>query len=351
MIVLCTHVSPSDEGGVASSARFLLSKVPKDRSAIWVQVPVDKGDSYKIFPCVNQTTSVAFDKESELIDHLKVIDVVIVHFVTFASDFGLNLKRAKPHSKLVLNFRGNDATLNVFKKEMRLEECIKSSELLVYVSSHLRNVIEARYDSAVGKGIVVNNSPKESCAELIWPRQERLRERTKLKFGAIGFWKWKKGFSVLLEFLKNNPQYAKSFTIYGEIDEREPCLLSMYKSVEYELEITPLIPLAKNEVSNALNDIDVLVIPSLAEGVPNVLLEGYSSGCFIIGSDIPGISEIVARAKHGITFKPGDSADLGRAIRVLESQQTLLSSYLCDLSYVRESLYVDPWREISQAIS
>lgn len=353
MMVLCTHVSPSDQGGVACSARLFISKLPESCNAIWIQVPVDDIYPYKLFPCIDQDVCDVYKDKSGLIRHLnnKNIDIIIVHFVSFASDFALNLKRLISSAKLVLNFRGNDAILNVLQEDNHLDECIESSDLIVYVSAHLKDVIEARYDSAVGKGIVVNNSPKINDGASVLARQRRLEKSHKLKYGAIGFWKWKKGLSVLLNYIQSNPKRAKYFRLYGEIDKREPCLLSLYESVVSKVDIRPMTSLARDEISSALDDIDVLVIPSLAEGVPNVLLEGYSRGCFIIGSNIPGISEIVEKANHGITFMPGDSADLGRAISKLEGQRDLIKVYLKEISSVRGRLYVDPWQEISQALS
>ncbi|MEW8394236.1 MAG: glycosyltransferase family 4 protein [Candidatus Thiodiazotropha sp.] len=353
MIVLCTHVSPSDEGGVASSARFFVSSLSQHHSFIWVKVPTHEANPYMVYLGLDHDVCRTFNDERLLIDYLKKRKIanIIVHFVTFSVDFGLNLKRAIPSSKLILNFRGNDATLNVFREENCLEIYINKSDLLVYVSDHLKRLVETRYESAVGKGIVVNNSPKSDGEIITLERKDRLSRIPVLQYGAIGFWKWKKGLSVLLEYLRNNPQFAKSFRLYGEIDARDPNLLALYEAVVQECGMSPIKAIAPKDVPRILGGIDVLVIPSLAEGVPNVLLEGYTNGCFIVASNIPGIQEIVEKAGHGITFQPGEAFALESAINELERDREAIGRYLSDIPRIKDLLNVNPWNEINQALA
>lgn len=59
----------------------------------------------------------------------------------------------------------------------------------------------------------------------------------------------------------------------------------------------------------------VLVIPSLMENYPYVALEGLSRGCFLIGSDVGGIPEIIDRSARGLLFPAENSALLAGKIR------------------------------------
>lgn len=58
-----------------------------------------------------------------------------------------------------------------------------------------------------------------------------------------------------------------------------------------------------------------LVIPSLMENYPYVALEALSRGCYVIGSDVGGIPEIVDRPERGTLFPPENSAILAGKIR------------------------------------
>jgi len=51
---------------------------------------------------------------------------------------------------------------------------------------------------------------------------------------------------------------------------------------------------------------DVLVLPSRAEGCPNVLLEAMATGRAVVAYDIPGIREIVGKGVAAVLVKSGD---------------------------------------------
>jgi glycosyltransferase involved in cell wall biosynthesis len=58
-----------------------------------------------------------------------------------------------------------------------------------------------------------------------------------------------------------------------------------------------------------------LVLPSLMENYPYVALEALSRGCYVIGSDVGGIPEIIDRPGRGSLFPPENSALLAGKIR------------------------------------
>lgn len=64
---------------------------------------------------------------------------------------------------------------------------------------------------------------------------------------------------------------------------------------------------------------DVFVLPSLSEGMPNVLLEAMAAGLPCVCSDIPGIRELITSEKNGILVQPGDIAGFTAAITQLLS--------------------------------
>lgn len=64
---------------------------------------------------------------------------------------------------------------------------------------------------------------------------------------------------------------------------------------------------------------DVLVLPSLSEGVPNVLLEASACGLPYVASNVGGIPEIATRG-HGTLVPVGDVAALTQAIRQVLNQ-------------------------------
>jgi glycosyltransferase involved in cell wall biosynthesis len=55
---------------------------------------------------------------------------------------------------------------------------------------------------------------------------------------------------------------------------------------------------------------DVLVLPSLSEGRPTVIIDAMASGVPVIATDIVGTRELVSNGRTGLLFPPGDAEAL-----------------------------------------
>ncbi|MFC1525517.1 glycosyltransferase [Candidatus Latescibacterota bacterium] len=68
---------------------------------------------------------------------------------------------------------------------------------------------------------------------------------------------------------------------------------------------------------------DVLVLPSLSEGRPNVVLEAQSCGIPVIATRVGGTPELISEGETGILIEPGDVEMLGHAIQRLAADPAL----------------------------
>ena len=59
----------------------------------------------------------------------------------------------------------------------------------------------------------------------------------------------------------------------------------------------------------------VVVVPSFAEGLPNVAMEAAAIGRPVIGSDVDGIPEVVIPGKTGFLFDPGNETELSNLMQ------------------------------------
>lgn len=66
---------------------------------------------------------------------------------------------------------------------------------------------------------------------------------------------------------------------------------------------------------------DALVLSSLAEGRPNVVLEAFAAGRPVVASDIPGVRELVGTDQRGLLFPPGESTALAACLARLEDDE------------------------------
>lgn len=76
---------------------------------------------------------------------------------------------------------------------------------------------------------------------------------------------------------------------------------------------------SQSEVAGMLQDTDILVLPSFAEGVPVVLMEAMAAEVPVIATRIAGIPELVEDQKSGILVAPGRAGELAQAIDTILS--------------------------------
>ncbi|MCK5408370.1 MAG: glycosyltransferase, partial [Candidatus Krumholzibacteria bacterium] len=71
-----------------------------------------------------------------------------------------------------------------------------------------------------------------------------------------------------------------------------------------------------NEIALWMNACDLLCLPSLNEGVPNVVLEALACGLPVVATNVGGIPEVVVEDIAGILVDPGEPVKLFEAIDV-----------------------------------
>ncbi len=76
------------------------------------------------------------------------------------------------------------------------------------------------------------------------------------------------------------------------------------------------------QVRSLLQETDVFVLPSFAEGVPVVLMEAMASGVPVVATQVAGVSELVEDGVSGFVVPPGDVDALAGAIaRLLDDSE------------------------------
>jgi glycosyltransferase involved in cell wall biosynthesis len=72
-----------------------------------------------------------------------------------------------------------------------------------------------------------------------------------------------------------------------------------------------------------MQDSDILILPSLTEGLALVLLEAMSQGLPVVASNVGGTPEVVCDEVTGLLFPVGDAGALADAISRLVSDDPL----------------------------
>lgn len=137
-----------------------------------------------------------------------------------------------------------------------------------------------------------------------------------------------KGFPVLLKSLSvlKETYSDLTLTVIGDGEER-----SDFEAMTSEMGLSKNVAFlgyqSQTKVRQHLQETDIFVLPSFAEGVPVSLMEAMASGVPVISTRIAGISELVEEGKSGYLLPPGNVEQLSEKISQLYTDPELRKSF------------------------
>jgi len=122
-------------------------------------------------------------------------------------------------------------------------------------------------------------------------------------------------FSAMQQLIQDIPAFH--LTLIGDGPER-----AALEHMATEMGLGPHVSFvgykSQAEVADALQEHDLLVLPSFAEGVPVVLMEAMAAALPVVTTQIAGVPELVQQGHSGVLVPPGDPLALQEALhRVL----------------------------------
>src|SRR5690606_13466257 len=131
---------------------------------------------------------------------------------------------------------------------------------------------------------------------------------------SVGRYHWKKGYNYALDAMGilHDRGYDFRYTIVASGESEE------YLYQVHDLNLTGKVVL-KSELPHqeALQEIcqsDVLLLPSVEEGIANVVLEAMALGTLVVTTMSGGMGEIVRSGKNGFLTKIRDPEDIASII-------------------------------------
>jgi len=169
--------------------------------------------------------------------------------------------------------------------------------------------------------------------ELFRPLEKIKKDDNSLVY--LGRFEGRKNIVNLLDAVKGTP-YRLDIVGYGE--ERAE-LESFVRVNKLNVRFLGLIP--NQRLPELLNKYYVMILPSLYENSPKALLEGMSCGIPVIGTDVPGIREIIRHKENG--FLCGiDAYSIRTAIKsVMESPVLRNNASKSARQYILENCSID----------
>lgn len=114
-----------------------------------------------------------------------------------------------------------------------------------------------------------------------------------LKIISIGRSHWKKGYSYALRACKFLKDKGVSFhyTIIGAAGDEE--LQFLIADLELEKHVSLELRISQNEVLEKMQNADLLLVPSLEEGIPNIAVEAMAIGLPVLSTNCGGVPELI----------------------------------------------------------
>lgn len=174
--------------------------------------------------------------------------------------------------------------------------------------------------------VIANAIRPERFAEPQPEHQERLRslfrKAPRLIVGAAGRLSPEKGFDVLVDAATQVVGRDRSvgFVLFGEGPMRNS-LTSQIRS--RGLDQGFVLAGFRDDLDCYLPYLDLVVLPSFTEGLPNVALEAFAAGVPVVATAVGGTPEVVKHGVNGYLVPPGDPDALAhRIVEVLADKVT-----------------------------
>jgi glycosyltransferase involved in cell wall biosynthesis len=201
----------------------------------------------------------------------------------------------------------------------RLVTVSKELALKLYGLEIPQEKIRVIYNAVFADGIPKLNPPLEVRKEFGIPAEDKL-------LGVIGRLSPEKGQIFFLEafskLVENYPQVTALIVGEGP-DEKKLKEYCLSKKLDLKVIFTGY----QEDMTSIYNSLDLVILPSLSEGMPNVALEGMLFGKPVIGTRVGGTPEVIMDRKTGILIPPENATSLADSILELLSDENKIRAY------------------------
>ena len=234
-------------------------------------------------------------------------------------------------SKIAVSLRGahiNYSPLN----DPELAEAYRSHFPKVDAFHAVSNAISSeaqKYGAVSNKIYVIHSSVRDS---LLTGDVHQKIKGTKLEILSVGRFHWKKGYHYGLDTMKmlkeSKIDFHYTIVAQGDVPEEITFLMN-----EYDLsnEVTIIPGLQYGTLIDKLKSSHVLLLPSVEEGIANVVLEAMAVGVPVITTDCGGMNEVVTDEINGFIVKVRNPEAVAQKISALlgktENELSLMTSH------------------------
>ena len=255
--------------------------------------------------------------------------IIHAHVISPGGLYGVRLGKYL-NIPTIVHIRGSDIHTLPFSSQMALRmtrNVLSSADAVVSVSEDLlrkaRNISNIKHSQVIYNGVDnIFFAPEESLRNKL---REKFRLGNKSKIILfVGRIEQKKGAFNLIEAFRRVLEYGNDAFLFMIGEPKEGGKLKKYITpYSFKNRIFVLGNISHEEVAEFMKGAYLLVLPSYAEGIPNVVLEAMSCGTPVIATTVGGIPEVISDGVNGFLVEPGNVNKLTELIlMVLDDDAT-----------------------------
>jgi glycosyltransferase involved in cell wall biosynthesis len=187
----------------------------------------------------------------------------------------------------------------------------KIADKIVVTTEVMKDYIVQHYGLPEDKIIVIPNYINTAVFK---PLAEIRKEPGRICF--VGDLRKQKNLSLLLQAMRDIEDVK--LIVIGNGSLRN-ALIEEAKELDIDVQFQGNLP--NYELPTELNRSEIFVLPSLYEGHPKALLEAMACGLPVIGTDVPGIREVIVHGQTGYLCQPTPEDMRKAIIRVLGDKE------------------------------
>ena len=121
------------------------------------------------------------------------------------------------------------------------------------------------------------------------------------------------------------------YNIIGDVINDE--ILYQIKDLGIENYVNFLPKMSHPDVIREISNSDIFLLPSVEEGIANVVYEAMANKTLVVSTDYPGMKEIIKHKKTGLLFKSRDELNLAEIVEESLSLDKTLNDSIINRAY------------------
>ena len=223
----------------------------------------------------------------------------------------------------VVSARGNDLDRLLFDAARApfVLEALRMADAVTTVSRALAAKTRALVPQAQ-----VYHVPNGVDADLFRPGMATPRWETfpGVTLGFVGEARVKKGLGVLLNALAQvAAERPAQLILVGSVRDKDRSILDLFRRQHPDLSIQTTPYLDPKQLPGVYNALDLVLLPSLRDGLPNALLEAMACARPVVATPVGGIADVVQDGVNGLLVPPADAGALAQGVLTLLDDNAL----------------------------